>query len=132
MARVGYRRMGSAVVAGHVCVDLIPELPAPPATAPGELMEVGPITMAPGGCVANTAAGLAALGSDVAAVGDAGDDELGATLVRMLAARGTRTDQIRLRRGCTTSYSVVVQPPGEDRSFWHHVGANAEFDGEAV
>jgi sugar/nucleoside kinase (ribokinase family) len=26
----------------------------------------------------------------------------------------------------------VVQPAGRDRSFWHHVGANAEFDGEAI
>src|SRR5919199_1198759 len=124
--------MGSAVVAGHVCVDLIPELPVVPPNVPGELVEVGPLGLSAGGCVANTAAGLAALGAEVEAVGDAGDDELGATLVRMLAARGTRSDQIRLLEGRSTSYSVVVQPPGRDRSFWHHVGANAEFDGSAV
>ena len=124
--------MGSAVVAGHVCVDLIPELPVVPPNVPGELVEVGPLGLSAGGCVANTAAGLAALGAEVEAVGDAGDDELGATLVRMLAARGTRADQIRLLEGRSTSYSVVVQPPGRDRSFWHHVGANAEFDGSAV
>jgi sugar/nucleoside kinase (ribokinase family) len=31
-----------------------------------------------------------------------------------------------------TSYSVVVQPQGADRTFWHHAGANAEFDGTTV
>lgn len=120
------------VVAGHVCVDLVPKLPALPASRPGELAEIGPLRVSPGGCVANTAGDLAALGATVHAVGDAGDDELGAMLVEMLAARGTRTEGIRRLSGRSTSYSVVLQPPGLDRSFWHHVGANAAFDGSAV
>jgi sugar/nucleoside kinase (ribokinase family) len=124
--------MRSAVVAGHVCVDLVPELPGVPGNAPGELLEVGPLRMSAGGCVSNTAGDLAELGADVSAVGDVGDDELGSTFVRMLAGRGTRTDGIRRLAGHSTSYSVVVQPPGHDRSFWHHVGANAGFDGSAV
>ena len=65
-------------------------------------------------------------------MGDAGDDALGALLVELLRARGAATDQVRLRDGCSTSYSLVFEPGGEDRSFWHHVGANAEFDGTAV
>src|SRR2546429_1838150 len=88
--------------------------------------------VSPGGCVANTGGDLAALGATVDVVGDAGDDELGAALVQMLAARGTRTDQIRRLPGRSTSYSIVLQPPGRDRSIWHHVGANAAFDGSAV
>jgi sugar/nucleoside kinase (ribokinase family) len=124
--------MRSAVVAGHVCVDLSPELPALPLPRPGELVEIGPLAMSPGGCVSNTAGDLAALGADVHVVGDAGDDELGTALVRMLRARGTRIDQLRLLPGRSTSYSVVVQRPGEDRSFWHHVGANTAFDGSEV
>ena len=82
--------MRSAVVAGHVCVDLTPELPTLPASRPGELTEVGAMRVSPGGCVANTGGDLAALGATVDVVGDAGDDELGAALVQMLAARGTR------------------------------------------
>jgi sugar/nucleoside kinase (ribokinase family) len=124
--------MRSVVVAGHVCVDLIPEVAAPAAIGPGELLEVGPLAVDAGGCVANTGGDLAALGADVAVVGDAGDDELGALLVTLLRARGARTDQIRLRGGCSTSYSLVFEPAGQDRSFWHHVGANAQFDGSAV
>src|SRR5918994_3511345 len=99
--------MRTVVVAGHVCVDLIPEVPAGGATEPGELLEVGPLA-------------------------DAGDDELGAALVQLLRARGMRTDQVRLRGGRSTSYSLVFEGEGRDRSFWHHVGANAEWDGTAV
>jgi sugar/nucleoside kinase (ribokinase family) len=61
--------------------------------------------------------------------GDAGEDDLGALLETMLAARGLDTSSIRRRAGETTSYSLVLQAPGRDRSFWHHVGANAGFDG---
>src|SRR5204862_2738900 len=68
----------------------------------------------------------------VQVAGAAGDDELGATLVRLLTARGLGTGQLRLRPGRSTSYSLVLEPPGVDRSFWHHVGANAEFDGTGV
>src|SRR5690348_2717080 len=121
--------MRSALVAGHVCVDLVPGLSHVPQVRPGELAEVGPLAVRAGGCVANTGGDLAALGAPVQVVGDAGDDELGALLVGLLAARGVRTGQLRRVPGRSTSYSLVLQPPGRDRSFWHHVGANAGFDG---
>src|SRR3954468_11891288 len=121
--------MPSVVVAGHVCVDLIPELAAVPDVGPGELAEVGPLVAAPGGAVANTGSVLAGLGARVAVAGDAGDDELGALLETMLAARGLDTTNLARRAGETTSYSLVLQAPGRDRSFWHHIGANAGFDG---
>ncbi len=69
--------MRSVVVAGHVCVDFIPQLPAAATTRPGELLEVGPLAVHAGGCVANTGGDLAELGADVDVVGDVGDDELG-------------------------------------------------------
>lgn len=121
-----------ALVAGHVCVDLSPGLATLPRSEPGDLEQIGPLTLSPGGCVANTGGVLAALGTSVGVVGDAGDDELGRTLVRLLADLGLATDRIRLLAGRSTSYTVVVQPPGRDRSFWHHVGANAEFDGAGL
>src|SRR4051794_17902604 len=123
--------MRSVVVAGHVCVDFIPEVPAGAAAAPGELLEVGPLGVHAGGCVANTGAELAALGADVAVVADVGDDALGDLLVALLRARGTRTDQIRPRAGASTSYSLVFEPAGRDRSFWHPLGADAGFHGTA-
>jgi sugar/nucleoside kinase (ribokinase family) len=125
-------QMRTAVVAGHLCVDLVPELSALPHTGPGELAEIGPLRVSPGGCVANTGGDLAALGAPVTAVADVGDDELGTLLVRLLAERGPRTDHVRRLAGHATSYTIVLQPPGHDRSFWHHVGANAAFDGSAL
>ena len=124
--------MRSVVVAGHVCVDFIPELPAVAGTGPGELLEVGPLAVHAGGCVANTGGDLAALGATVDVVGDAGADGLGTLLAALLRARGVRTGQLRLLDGRSTSYSLVFEPGGQDRSFWHHVGANADFDGSAV
>lgn len=72
--------MHSVVIAGHVCVDFIPELPEASAVRPGELLEIGPLTVQAGGCVANTGGDLAALGADV---------------------RGTVPRSIWLRRPCS-------------------------------
>jgi sugar/nucleoside kinase (ribokinase family) len=124
--------MPHALVAGHVCVDLAPRLATLPRSAPGALEEVGPLAVSAGGCVSNTGSALAALGTSVQVVADAGDDPLGRVLVELLAARGVGTDRVRLLPGRSTSYTIVVQPDGHDRSFWHHVGANAGFDGAAV
>jgi sugar/nucleoside kinase (ribokinase family) len=115
-----------------VCVDLVPGLSAVPHARPGELVEVGALAVHAGGCVANTGGDLAALGLPVQVAAEAGDDELGATLHRLLTARGVGTAQLRLRPGRSTSYSLVLEPPGVDRSFWHHVGANAEYDGTGI
>src|SRR3954468_21802288 len=115
--------MRSVVVAGHVCVDFIPELPAAPEIRPGGLLEVGPVAVGAGGCVANTGGDLAALGAVVEVVADAGGDALGELLLALLRSRGTRTDQIRLLGGRSTSYSLVLEAAGQDRAFWHHVGA---------
>ena len=123
--------MRAAVVAGHVCVDFNPVLPAGTAIRPAGLVEVGPLRVDAGGCVANTGGDLAALGADVAVVADAGDDELGALLVELLRARGTRTEGIRRLADRSTSYSLVLEPGGQDRAFWHHVGANASLEGSA-
>ncbi len=120
------------LVTGHVCLDLMPQLPAPPATTPGMLAEIGPMTVRPGGCVANTGADLAALGASVRLVGAIGDDEFGAALLRALDEPDGRRLALTVVPGATTSYTVVIQPPQGDRTFWHHVGANARFDGSGI
>jgi len=126
--------MRPVVVAGHVCLDLTPALDSPPAVEPGRLIAVGPLALSPGGCVSNTGLGLAALGVPTQLVADAGSDELGRVLIALLDASGTGADTAGIARldGRVTSYSVVVDFPGRDRTFWHHVGANAAFDGGGV
>jgi sugar/nucleoside kinase (ribokinase family) len=122
----------TVIVAGHVCVDLTPALDAPPGIEPGRLVQVGPLAMSAGGCVGNTGAALAALGVTTRLVAEVGDDRLGAALTDLLAASGTDTSGVSHVPGRGTSYSIVVDVPGRDRTFWHHIGANADFVGEGV
>lgn len=125
--------MANAIIAGHVCLDLFPTLPSQAATMrPGELLDVGPLRMAPGGCVGGTGTALASLGTDTALVADIGDDLAGDLLEPLLASSGASVGDLSRVPTGSTSYSVVVEPAGSDRSFWHHVGANATFDGTAV
>lgn len=121
-----------AVVAGHICMDLTPALAGAPCVEPGTLTEVGALALDPGGSVANTGLALAQLGVPVRLAADAGDDELGEVLRARLGAEAADGSGVRTVPGASTSYSVVVQPPDADRTFWHHVGANATFDGSAV
>lgn len=124
--------MKPVIVAGHVCLDLTPALDSPPSIEPGRLIGVGPLAISPGGCVSNTGLALAALGVPTQLVADVGSDELGRVLVELLAASAADTAGIARLEGRVTSYSVVVDFPGRDRTFWHHIGANAAFDGSGV
>ncbi|MGS2619567.1 carbohydrate kinase family protein [Micromonospora sp. LZ34] len=123
--------MKHAVVAGHVCADLIPELTRPAGITPGRLTDVGPLRIQAGGCVANTGCGIAALGAPVRLAADVGDDDLGRLLRHMLATSAADLSGVRTVAGAT-SYSIVFDPPGGDRAFWHHLGANAQFDGSGI
>jgi sugar/nucleoside kinase (ribokinase family) len=124
--------MWSCIVAGHICADLRPGLHGVERIVPGAITEVGPLEIRPGGSVANTGTDLAELGADVLLVADLGDDALGATVLRALLPAGADCGGLRQVPGMSTSYSLVFESPGTDRSFWHHVGANASFDGSRV
>lgn len=120
------------VVAGHICVDVIPAWPGrASAIRPGVLLEVGPATIASGGAVANVGLCLKRLGVPVALCGRIGDDLLGRALHEILCPQGVRVD-LQTVIGETTSYSVVISPPGVDRSFLHCPGANERFDPDAL
>jgi sugar/nucleoside kinase (ribokinase family) len=119
-------------VAGHLCVDLQPELSGPAELTPGQLAQVGPLRVQLGGCVGNTGMDLAALGIRSLLVACVGGDDLAGIVTALIAARAQAGHRIALASGMSTSYSVVVQPPGLDRTFWHHVGANAAFGPEVV
>jgi sugar/nucleoside kinase (ribokinase family) len=122
----------SVLVAGHFCIDVSPELAAAPGLDPGRLYEVGPARLTPGGCVANTAIALAAVGVPTRVCATVGEDPFGEVVCRLLAEHGIETEGITRTPAVATSYSIVVQPPGHDRTFWHHAGANAVFSGGDV
>jgi sugar/nucleoside kinase (ribokinase family) len=126
--------MADVVVAGHVCVDLIPTLPRLAdgfSYAPGALLEVGPATVSTGGCAPNTGLALHRLGASVRLVGLVGDDPFGSIVRRRLAGEGL-DGGIRAVPGEATSYTVVLSPPEEDRMFLHFPGANDSFGRDAV
>jgi sugar/nucleoside kinase (ribokinase family) len=119
-------------VAGHLCLDLTPGITGGERIDPGHLMEVGALSVRLGGSVANTGGDLVDLGVPVDVVAAVGDDDLAVLLRRMVEERTGMTPLLRTVRGSASSYSLVFEAPGMDRTFWHHVGSNAFFDGNEV
>lgn len=124
--------MGRVVVTGHLCLDLTPSLAGGEVIDPGHLFEVGPLSVRLGGSVANTGGVLVDLGIPVNVVATVGDDALGGLLRRLVGERTGMTPRLREVRGVASSYSLVFEAPGVDRTFWHHVGSNASFDGSEI
>jgi sugar/nucleoside kinase (ribokinase family) len=124
--------MRRVVLAGHICVDLTPGLPHGSRIDPGKLFEVGPLRLGLGGCVANTGGNLANLGLPVRLHSAVGDDELGGLVTRLIADTPGMTGPPLVVAGSNTSYSLVLEQSGADRTFWHHTGANDRFDGRSV
>jgi len=119
------------LVAGHVCLDITPSLAdltgdLKHVLAPGKMVRTGPATISTGGAVPNVGIPLKRLGVSTKLAGKIGDDEFGRVVLSVLAAHGCSEGMI-IAHGQDTSYSVVVSPPGVDRMFLHHPGANDTF-----
>lgn len=115
-------------VVGHLCIDLTPSLSADARFAPGQLIQTGPLETGLGGSVANTGTTLADLGVQVTMQGSVGDDALGTLAEDLLGGRA----RLQIIPGGSTSYSIVLERDGEDRTFWHHTGVNERFETSAV
>src|SRR3989337_3687913 len=77
----------SVIVAGHICLDIIPRVPSGPrrrALRPGSLDRLGRITLSVGGCVGNTGIALHRLGMRSTLVARVGDDRLGGVLSELV------------------------------------------------
>jgi sugar/nucleoside kinase (ribokinase family) len=132
-------RLPTAVVAGHVCLDVIPDVPALPgesfyeAFQPGHLLEVGRATISTGGAVSNTGLALHVLGIPTRLACKVGADPFGRIVRELISRRGAElASGIVEDATSSTSYSVVVSPPGVDRIFLHHPGANDSFDARDI
>jgi sugar/nucleoside kinase (ribokinase family) len=127
-----------AVVAGHVCLDIIPQIPAEAGGlaalfAPGKLSAVGPAFLSTGGPVSNTGLALHRLGIATRLMGKVGDDLFGLAIRRIVAGYGAElADGMVVDPAVTSSYSVVLNVPGVDRIFLHHTGANDTFTADDV
>jgi len=124
---------GEVIVAGHICLDLIPQLHGPANVRAGHLAKIGPALLSTGGAVANTGGALHKLGVSVRLMGKIGDDAFGNIVLDLLRRSGIRlADDMLIGRGETTSYSIVISPPNQDRTFWHCTGANDTFCADDV
>ncbi len=127
-----------AVVAGHICLDITPEIRAAGQNVadifrPGTLLAVGPATISTGGPVSNTGFPLRRLGVDVRLMGKCGDDVFGRAIVDCIRDEAPGAESgMQMVAGEQTSYTVVINPPGMDRMFLHCPGANDTFGADDV
>jgi sugar/nucleoside kinase (ribokinase family) len=100
--------------------------------AAGELRLVERYLMTTGGCAANTAVCLRRLGREVRVVGKVGEDLFGDFVKKDLEHVGVDTSALRRSSTHPTSSTYVVNVRGEDRRFFHTIGANADFRFEDI
>jgi sugar/nucleoside kinase (ribokinase family) len=126
------------VVAGHICLDMIPAFEVETTTlahllTPGNLIKTGPLTTATGGSVSNTGLALHRLGVPCKLMGKVGDDLVGRAIVDIVRAVGPElAEGMIVEKGHPSSYTVVINPPGVDRIFLHCPGANDTFGADDV
>ncbi|MEN6386456.1 MAG: carbohydrate kinase family protein, partial [Phycisphaerales bacterium] len=123
------------IVAGHLCLDIIPLFPDLGARRieeiirPGKLVNVHEAKISTGGPVSNTGINMKTLGNKVCFCARVGEDVLGRLTIDMLRDSGN-ADGIHIVPGIASSYTVVVAPPGIDRIFLHNPGTNNTFNAE--
>ncbi|MBS1252088.1 MAG: 2-dehydro-3-deoxygluconokinase [Anaerolineales bacterium] len=126
------------VVAGHTCLDFIPtfagrEEGVEALFVPGQLLEVGPAVTATGGAVPNAGLALHRLGIRTRLMGKVGDDLVGRAILDTLRQHEpTLADGMIVSAGEHSSYTVVINPPGVDRIFFHYPGPNDTFGADDV
>ena len=123
-----------AVVAGHICLDLMPGLGSRPLDLrPGDLRVAGPVTISAGGAVSNTGLALHRLGVSTLLVALIGPDPLGGILRSALEAESPGLgDGLVVRAGEGTSYSVILSSATTDRIVVHFPGANDDFSSAEI
>jgi len=128
-----------AVVAGHICLDVIPDLSALSQEGlallfrPGRLTEVGSLTISTGGAVSNTGLALHKLGIPTRLMGKIGNDLLGRVVRQVIESHGPGlANGMVVDPAVHTSYTVIINPPGVDRIFLHCPAANETFSARDV
>lgn len=121
------------IVAGHICLDVIPTIPhttddLTSFLVPGKLNIVGSAVISMGGAVSNTGLALHRLGVPVRLLGKIGNDVLGGAILAVLEREGPELSEgMIITPGETSSYTVVINPPNIDRVFLHYPGPNDTF-----
>lgn len=124
----------TAIVAGTICLDIRPDLSGVPEgqfqalLQPGKLIRVAGVGLTVGGAVGNAGLALHQLGTPVRLMGKVGMDPFGEVTGNLLGKvdEVLARDLVRDPSG-TTSFSVIINPPGFDRAFLHAPGVNDMF-----
>ncbi len=126
-----------AIVAGHICLDILPDMSGVPQDEwrtlfrPGSLLNTGPVHFAPGGVVANTGLTLHKLGIPTRLMGKIGDDPFGQAIRQIVDSfQPGLSDDMTVDDAVSTSYTIIINPPGVDRIFLHCPGANDTFSAD--
>jgi len=129
----------TAIVAGLICLDVLPQMNHLPTGEfgtlfqPGHLISVGEAMFATGGPVANVGLALHKLGVLTRLIAKTGDDPYGRILQQIIAGFDpSLLDGVRTDPGHPTSYSVIISPPGVDRIFLHCPGVNDAFNSDDI
>ncbi len=125
------------IVAGHTCIDLIPEFYSGSENltdilSSGRLVNMGPMLSATGGAVPNTGGAMERFGLKTVLAGKVGNDTLGSAIINLLQERETNTQYIKVSDSDSTSYTVVLSIPGIDRIPLHSPGANDSFGSDDI
>ncbi len=126
------RKKYDAILAGHICLDIIPKIPdtgereISSLFKPGKLIQVENARVSTGGPVSNTGLAMKKLGLNVAFMSRVGKDQFGEMIVQLLQHQG-QTSKISISEKDRTSYTIAIAPPGIDRIFLHDPGANDHF-----
>ena len=129
----------SAIVAGHICLDIYPDLSDCTTEqlqkyfVPGHLLIVGPLSFATGGSVSNTGLALHKLGVETQLMGKIGEDFSGQVVKEIIHQFSpTMAEGMIEDPEVSTSYTIVITPPGIDRFLMHCPGANDTFTSNDV
>ncbi len=129
----------TAVIAGHICLDILPDFEAAAGRdlqslfKPGSLVQIGAAQFSGGGPVSNTGLALHHLGIPVHLIAKLGADPFGGILKAIVQGKGPELagGLITDPQG-VTSYSIIVSNRATDRIFLHCTGENDTFGPEDV
>jgi sugar/nucleoside kinase (ribokinase family) len=97
------------------------------------MITAGPATLSTGGAVSNTGLALVRLGIPTQLVAKIGSDPFGEAVCRIVSSFDPAlTSGMVVDPHSSTSYTVILSPPGLDRMFLHCTGANETFSPDDI
>ncbi len=120
------------VVAGHIALDILPDmsmLTPDQVIEAGKVYEIGAISYSTGGAVSNTGLALHRLGVPVDLLAAVGDDWVGRAIIDYVRGFGAdMSDHFQVVSGAASPYTVVIEPLNHDRTLLTNTGVYKDYD----